>query len=345
MTKFTKVDLDITQYKPRMKPVYVSDVSDLEAIPFDAGKTTVQVKADGEFNLIHIDRKQIYAVNRFGRKTEDLPALRELHVLFLKHETEQAEILAEIYAVDESGKPVTLPNFIHYLKGGDKSLQSRIHLGMFDLIKNVDSIGTINPSKIMDSIARFKSLRNLNGKLCHVLEYIIPKDWEEVENYYEQKVNKEGWEGLVVRSNGDTWKAKPNRDVDAVIIGINKNNKGYAKGLAKSVRVALMRDDGSFVELGDATVASEAEARELFALTRVKVNENTQTVFVKPLVVVQIDFISLFPETTNRVYKLLLGGMMEIGTMQAVRMKSPRVKGYRKDKHACTEDVGLNQIE
>lgn len=324
-----------------MKPVYVGCGADLRAIPVKAGQTTAQVKADGEFSLIHMDRNQIYAVNRFGRKTEDLPALAEMHKKFLSRPLVDIEVLGEMYAVDEQGRPLSLPNFIHYLKGGDESLHERIHIGLFDIV----SADGIWGKSLAEPKRRFEILsRNFDGKLVHVLEWFEPTDEVDLAEYYVTKVEKEGWEGLVVRTNGDTYKAKPNHDIDAVIFGINKNNKGYAKGLAKSVKVALLLENGSFVELGDATVPSEAEARELFALTRVKVNENASTAFVKPLVVVRISYISLFPNTTNRIYKLLLGGFTEVGTMQAVRMKSPRVVGYRKDKKVCTEDIGMNQI-
>lgn len=346
MTKFTKVDLDITEHKPKMKAVYVANYRDLAvifpkcAIPQN---TTLQVKADGEFNWVHIDRKEIYAVNRFGRKTEDLPALKELHAQFLKYPyLQECELLAEMYAVDENGKALTLPNFIHYLKGNDKSLHDRIHLGLFDFIFfKSDTVGRVVRENT-NSILRFKMLEGYNGKLCHVLEWIEPKTWIEVEQYWSKKVDDEKWEGLVIRTNGDTWKAKPNRDVDAVVIGINKNNKGFDKRLAKSLKVALMRDDGNFVELGDATVPSNAEASELFALTRVKVSEDTNTVFVKPLVIVQIDYISVFPNTRNTIRDK--GNFAEIGEMPLVRMKSPRVKGYRRDKKVCVSDIGLNQI-
>lgn len=345
MTKFTKTDKDITAFKPKMKPIYVGKMTDLiEPLPKNVvGKGTLQVKADGEFNYVYIDRDRVYAVNRFGRKTEGLPALKELHMQFLKYEyLESCELLAEMYAVDENGKTLTLPQFIHYLKGHDKSLHNYIHLGLFDFIKFRSNVVGKVKGKNHDSEARFRMLEGLNGKLCHVLEWVKPKNWEEVEDFYKVKVDKEGWEGLVIRANGDTWKAKPNRDVDAVILGINKDNKSYGRGLAKSVRVGLLRDDGTFAVLGDATVPSNAEATELFGLTHVKTAEDGKTVYVKPIVVVKIAYISLFTETTNAVRDS--GNTRELGTMPLVKMKSPRIVGYRKDKKVCKSDIGLIQV-
>lgn len=337
MTVFTKVNLDITEYKPKMKPIYVTSLKDLHQIPVAFGQTTLQVKADGEFNWIHVDKYCCYAVNRFGRKTEDLPALRELHLKFLKHPFHTAEMLGEMYAMKD-GKPLSLPKFVHYLKGEDKTLQNDIHIGLFELV-NVDGF----KGNAVESPKRFDMMdRAFNGKLCHVLEWVNPENWKQIEQYWTEKVEKQGWEGLVARTNGDTYKAKPNQDIDAVIIGVNKNNKGYAKGMAKSVKVALMREDGNFVEIGDATVPTDYEARELFNLTRVAVGEAGSTLLVKPLVIVQISCISLFPDTYNVVHDKKT--LREIGTMKLVRMKSPRIVGYRKDKKVRVEDIGLNQV-
>lgn len=349
MVKFTKVNTDITQYKPKMKPIYVKQPDDLQAIPFEFGKTTVQLKADGEFTYVHLDKQGVYAINRFGRKTEDLPALTELWEGFMGVQSAtEMEVLGELYAVDLNGKPLPLPKFIHYLKGNDGYTAIRhanIHLGIFDVLKiTMRGKETVYPQKnFASSNRRFElAARFEKGNLANVLPYYTPKDMDEVYDIWVEKVVNEGWEGLVIR-NGETYKAKPNCDVDAVIIGVNKNTKGYEKGIAKSVVVALMNDEGNFVVLGDATVPSEAEARALFALTRVKVGEDPTTTWVTPIVVVQISYISLFADTTNDVRKRE-NTARQIGVTKFVRMKSPHVVAYRKDKKVCVSDVGLSQV-
>ena len=338
MTNFTKTTRDITEYKPKMKPIYVSKTQDLHKVSITYGQTTIQVKADGEFNLIHMDKKEAYALNRFGRKTTDLPALNELYNNFKATEADEIELLAEMYAKNDNGEPLPLPTFIHYLKGDDVSNHKKIHLGLFTLL--YFKVGKVI-RKQESSKTNFKLMESLNGKLCHILDYIVPRNKQEIEAYWYQKVVKEKWEGLIIR-NGETYKAKPNQDIDAVIIGINKNSKGYKKQLAKSVKVALMNENGNFIELGDSVVPTEQEAQEIFTLTKTKIFETNQTVYVKPLIVVKLNYISLFPNTQNTIRNGQT--YADLGTTTLAKMKSPRIVEYRKDKKACIQDIGVNQI-
>lgn len=301
---------------------------------------TAQVKADGEFNYIKYSREgETYLVNRFGRKTTDLPALKELKDLLMKWNFVEAEILAELYAVDEQGKPLTLPNLIHFLKGHETHLRQQIKLGLFDL-QSIN--GTRSDLTYPIKYETMQAWCN-GGKLVQVLEWIEPKDVAEVERYWKEKVEGEKWEGLVIRVNGDCWKLKPNCDIDVAIIGINKNNKGFEEGKAKSLKMALMNDDGGFVEIGDCSGVGEEEAKELFKLTEFKIGEDNTTVFVQPIVIVTIEYIQTYPDTRNKVYRLD-GGFKESGEQTLVRLRNPHVKGYRADKKACIEDISLSQL-
>jgi ATP-dependent DNA ligase len=97
------------------------------------------------------------------------------------------------------------------------------------------------------------------------------------------------WEGLVIRLNGDIWKVKPNCDVDVAIIGVNKNNKGYEEGKAKSLKMALMNEEGDYVEIGDCSGIGEEESKQLFDLTKsFKIGEDGTTVFVQPIVITTV---------------------------------------------------------
>lgn len=340
MAVFNKVDMDITSFKPKMKVAKT-----LTEIPFNFDKMrrniTVQVKADGEFNYIKYQREgETFAVNRFGRKTVGLPALNELVAHLVNWNIVEAELLAEMYAVGEHGEPLTLPNLIHYLKGSDARLHNQIKLGLFDLysINGVKS-ELIYPLKFEQMQAWFE-----NAKLVHVLEWIEPTTQQDIENFWHEKVEKQKWEGLIIRQNGETWKVKPNNDIDAVIIGINKNNKGFSEGKARSLKIALMNEDGNFVEIGDCSGIGEQEAQELYKLTEFKIGEDNTTIFVQPFVVVTIEYIQTYPDTRNKVYAIQNGTIKEVGYQSLIRLRNPHVKAYRADKKACIEDVGLNQI-
>jgi ATP-dependent DNA ligase len=140
-------------------------------------------------------------------------------------------------------------------------------------------------------------------------------------------------------------KVKPNCDVDVAIIGVNKNNKGYEEGKAKSLKMALMNEEGAYVEIGDCSGIGETESKELFELTKsFRVGEDSTTVFVEPVVIATVECIQTYRDTRNKVYRIENGQVREIGETTLVRLRNPHVKGYRADKKACIEDVGLNQV-
>jgi len=340
MTSFEKVDIDVTCYKPKMK--VAKNLKDVPINFANARNLTVQVKADGEFSYIKYEREgETFAVNRFGRKTTGLPCLVEMCEHLLKWNIVEAELLAELYSVDENDKPLTLPNLIHYLKGSDTSLQKRIKLGVFELVSlNGAKSELIYPLKFGQMFGWFNE-----AKLVHVLPWSEPTEFQHIQNFWNEKVEGEKWEGLVIRLNGDTWKVKPNCDIDVAIIGVNKNNKGFEQGKAKSLKMALMNEDGSFVEIGDCSGIGEEEAIQLFELVKgFKIGEDNITVYVQPVVIATVEYIQTYPETRNKVYSIQNGAVREVGEQTLVRLRNPHVKGYRADKKACIEDVGLNQI-
>lgn len=337
---FSKTDFDTTCYKPKMH-----QAKSLSEIPFSfnaRSNLTIQVKADGEFNWVKYQREgETYAVNRFGRKTTDLPCLKEFAEQLAKWNVVECEVLAELYAVDKNNNPLTLPNFIHFLKGEDKSLHNQVKIGLFDLL----SVNGVK-SELIYSMKYSNMMQWCEGgNLVHVLPWSEPTKLESVQNFWKEKVDHEKWEGLVIRQNNDIWKLKPNCDVDAVILGLNKNNKGWDEGMARSVKLALMTDEGNFVEIGDCSGVGEEEAMELRKLEEFKVSEDRTTVWVQPIVIVTVEYIATYPDTKNRVFSINDGAFKEMGEMTCVRLKSPHVKGYRADKKACIEDVGLNQVE
>jgi hypothetical protein len=352
---FSKVANDITCYKPKMR-----QAKRLYDVPlnFEHQKNiTWQVKADGEFNFVKYSREGLtYLLNRFGRQTTGLPCLNELMSLMQKWNIVEAEMLAELYAVDENERPLTLPNLVHFLKGKyhggpeckGKScygktvaqMHNQIRLGFFDIL-SVNGVKStlIYPVKFATMMGWFE-----DGRLMHVLPWGEPSKWESVDNAWVEKVEGEHWEGLIIR-NGDTYKVKPNCDVDVAIIGVNKNNKGFDQGRATSLKMGLMNDDDNFVEIGDCAGIGETESLELFELVKsFKIGEDATTVFVQPVVVMTVEYIETYPDTRNKVFQMGQALFKELGEQTLVRLRNPHVKGYRADKKICVEDIGLNQV-
>jgi ATP-dependent DNA ligase len=257
----------------------------------------------------------------------------------LKTGLEKAELLCELYAL-EDGKPLKLPDFIHYIKSGDPELLKKVNIGVFDLI-------SINGQPVQQSYAW--KVDEVNGwlqncKLCHILPNMKPTTVQEVENFWNEWVEKKGYEGLVARTNDEIYKIKPISEVDAVIIAINKRELFWSKQVT-SIRLALMDDQGRFVEIGDCASGITVDLRSsLWKLMDFKVGEDDKAVWVKPMVICTVQYTDVF-KGRNKVYAYDdQHGYQNVGTTELVRLRHPRLIGFRGEKKVDPQDIGLNQI-
>jgi hypothetical protein len=327
-------DIKIDYLKPKMRTL-----PSFKALKIVQGETIIQCKVDGEFTLLTFTKEGSFTVNRWGKARTDFPALNEFHEAMLKTGLEKAELLCELYA-KEGDRPLKLPDFIHYIKSGDSELLKKVNIGVFDLI-------SINGQPVQQSYAW--KLDEVSGwlqscKLCHVLPNIRPATIQEVENFWNDLVEKKGYEGLVARINDEIYKIKPISDVDAVIIAINKRELFWSKQVT-SVRLALMDDQGRFVEIGDCASGITRDLRtSLWKLMDFKVGEDDKCVWVKPVVICTVQYTDVF-KGRNKVYAYDdQHGYQNIGTTELVRLRHPRLIGFRGEKKVNPQDIGLNQI-
>jgi len=334
------VQINIDNYKPVMK--LLPSIQAIKVIPY---LTVVQVKVDGEFTLLRYQRNgNTYTVNRFGHLRMDFPALNEFKTAMDKTATEKAELLCELYAV-EDGKPLKLPSFIHYIKSKDEKLIGKIHIGIWDLLK-IDG-KTVNQPREW----RYQEVASwLKGcQLVSVLPYIKPKIIFEIENFWKLYVETRGYEGIVIRQNGETYKLKPRGELDAVIIGLNKKSSYGKQNLFSqqqitTLHLALMTPEGNFVEIGDVASGIDHQLRKaLWKLMDYKISETDKIVYIQPKVIVEVEYTELF-HSQNKIYKLTPQGYQHIGNMQLIRMRHPRLTRFRPDKQVNPQDLRLTQI-
>lgn len=328
----SKVNLKIDGYKPQMHSL--PDVEDLE---LDVFKTILMVKADGEFTFLAYSKDRVFTVNRYGHLRMDYPALNEFAEALRRAGITDAGVLCELYAVSE-GKPLKLPQFIHYVKSHDPELIAKVHIGVWDLV-------TMNGHEVhepyiwkMEEVAGW--LRDC--RLVHVLPYIVPTHLEEVREFWKEQVEEKGWEGLVARTTRGTFKIKPSGECDAVIIGINKK-KLLKQQKVTSIKLAVMDEDGCFIELSDCASGINHRLREvLYKLLEFKVGEDRNTVYVQPLVVVTVEYTETFQ---GKKRKLTYGlGYHERGRIPYVSLRHPRLTRIRSDKKVNPQDLRLTQI-
>ena len=301
----------------------------------------VQVKADGEFALVHYERSgETYTLNKWCRKRKDFPALNELiKVMEQKPTIEKAEFLSELYAVDDQGKMIPLPDFLHTIKGGGDL--TKVRLGLFDL-------HSINDKPVREPYSwKIEELQEWfkEAKLVSPLPFLKPPlTHEKIQQFWNTWVEAKNYEGLVARSNDEIFKIKPFFEADAVIIGINKKPNLERKEVT-SIKLALMEDQETFRELSDCASGISFPLRlKLYSvMEQFKVGEDKETIFIKPFIVVNVQYTDTFLNSQNRRWKYA-DKYVEVSKTRFMKLRHPRLICFRQDKTANPDDLRLTQI-
>jgi len=338
--KEATVNEKIDGLKPKMK--VLKSIEEIELTP----QTVIQLKVDGEFNKLVYERNgETFTVNKWGRKRKDFPALNQLINALNQTPIQKAEFLVELYA-KTGDKPLKLPQFIRLVKSHKPEDHMKIHIGIWDWIKaDGYRINQLFIWKCQELQEIFKDCTHVG-----VLPFFQPKNYTEVETLWQIYVEKYGWEGFVVRSNDEIFKVKPLGEVDAVIIGLNKES-GYGKKTlfeqkqVPSFKTAVMDENGNFIELCDCGSGLNVELRKaLWRLMDYKVGEDKETVYIKPFVVVQIEYMETFSKE-RQVLKFDGEKYVSVGTKPFVSLRHPRLRRFRPDKNGTNpQDVRATQI-
>jgi DNA modification methylase len=340
MKEYFSSERKIGDLKPNMRPL-----ERLELLEVTPNQTVVGAKLDGEFTLLSYNReRESYVLNKWGHIRQDFPALNQFVEAMNKTEVTHAELLCELYA-KEDGKPTNLPTFMRYIKGKDKDI-NKIHIGIWDLIK-ID--GNPPPN---DFAWKLEEVERWVKGCTHVavVPYIKPQTIQDIKDFWRACVEEKGYEGLVIRNGDQIFKIKPSLDVDAVIIGLNKESN-YGRNLSHfqqkeitSIKLALMQPDETFIELSDCASGITEELRTaLWKLMDYKVSEDDKTVYVKPIVVCTIQYTDTY-QKERQVLKFDGEKYTEAGTKPFVSLRHPRLIRFRPDKAVNPQDLRTTQI-
>jgi len=308
-------------------------------------ETVILAKLDGEFTLLSYTRGgECYTLNKWGHRRQDFPALNQFVEAMSKTEVTHVELLCELHA-RENGKPTNLPTFIRYVKAKNRDLD-KIHIGIWDLIKIDGYTPQQQFSWKLEEIEKWLK----DCTLVDVVPYVKPHTIQDVKDFWRTCVEEKGYEGLVIRNGDEIYKIKPCLEVDTVIIGINKKS-GYGKDLevmqrreARSIKLALMQPDGTFIELSDcASGINEELGKALFKLTDHKVGEDDRTIYVKPIVVCVIQYTDTFVKDRS-VLKYEQEKYTVTETKSFVALRHPRLIRFRADKTVNPQDLRTAQI-
>jgi ATP-dependent DNA ligase len=348
------VNENIDALRPSMKGLDFNDdrFPASEVAPLLQRDTVLMVKADGEFNRVTFNRDgESFALNGWGKKRTGIPALDELIGALKKTTVRKAEVLCELYAM-ENGKPLKLNRFISTIKSHDIQLiGEKVFIGIWDVL-------SVNGVKLNDQpfSVRISKAKSWTRECCHVhtLPHVQPQTLDGVLDFWQNYVVEQGYEGLVFRiPNGTVYKLKPLHDLDAVIIGVNKKayfekEKGQHfldKEQVTTVKVALMEEDDTFIEVSDVASGIDPSLRKaLWKLTEFKVGEDKDVIWIRPLFVVQLKYNELFQTKESRRLRFSVTGYVEMERRPFVRCRSPRLIGFRGDKQVSPQDLRISQI-
>lgn len=335
-----------------MKPIAGSDAFRL---PKTKGLYATR-KYDGEFALLFFDGKDMLSVNPGGTVRVGLPAYLEAAKLLKKAKVKSCILGGEIYLKDEPSQAQRVQQVVRVLRNPDSEKQlERLGLAVFDVIEHdgeeVDSTPAVY--NLLDKW--FKG-----GKQAHAAEYVVADTSDEVMEAFTEWVIGEGAEGLVVRHDRAGWfKLKARHNIDAAIIGFSEGSD-ERKGMLHDLLVAVMREDGTFHELGRVGGGFTDDGRkELAGMLRRRIvpsdyvavnNDYVAYEMVHPGPVIEISCLDLIPERArggpvNRMVLEWNGKRYSaLQRMPIVSMISPQFVRLRDDKEATVEDVNIRQI-
>jgi len=314
----------------------------------------VSRKYDGEFADIFYENGKAIIVNRSGRVRRGIPCIDEAAAILKKNGIREAVIPAELYFYDEKKK--TRVNDLINALANEKKI-GKLRLACYDLME-IDG-KEYKPQNYGETLEKLDEILK-GGKLIHAVDWKVAKSNAAVKDIFSQWVEKEGSEGIVVRSEMPfVWKVKPRHNVDAVVIGFTEGT-GEARGQVRSMLLALMPEEGKYqivTRVGGGM--TEKLKRELFDYFSPRVmksefldTDSNHVAFqmVEPDKVIEFSVNDVRWESPNGnienpVLVIQEGEYRLSENVNGISFVAPIIERFRDDKQADAGDVRLSQVE
>ena len=316
----------------------------------DGQRFAVTRKIDGHMQVVFYVDGQVFMLNANGKEkaSEGLKCLDAFAEAVKAAGLKQAVIAAELYLPREGGRP----------RCGDVQAaladkRDQLALAPFDIIE-------------LDGEAwKAENYADTHNKLCTIFqnEQVKPVQMrnassnDEVQQIYEEWVEGEGAEGLVVHSEAPiVWKVKTRHTIDAAVIGYTTADRGI-----RDLMFAVRRPDGLFQMFALGSTGMTDEDRADIAKRLSEKHVESQYVLsdsrgiayqmVKPELVFEISVLELVARgnddkiKTNPLlrYDEEQGWLME-GTPPGVSALGITIERERTDKHPTEIDVRISQL-
>lgn len=319
----------------------------------------VSRKVDGEFTVLIFRGGLAFTLNPGSTVRVGLPFLDEAASLLSKAGVNDVMIAGELYVYKESGR--TRVHDVSTTARGPKSEDDlrQLHFAVFDIISES------NKNVVQPFTETWKTITKWFGKgeRIHPVEAKTAKDAGEIGKIFEEWVEKEGAEGLVVRSDtAGIFKIKPRHSIDVAVLGFTES-QADRQGMLHDLLMGVQRDDGTLQVLGRVGGGfTEDQRRELLSDLKDMVVEseyaevNSDHVayqMVQPDWVAEVSCLDLISQTTRggSVDRMVLdfknNGSKQyhvVTKLPLATVISPQFVRRRDDKKVRPQDVGLRQV-
>jgi ATP dependent DNA ligase domain len=317
----------------------------------------VSRKIDGEFTVLMYDEEQAYTINPGGTVRVGLPWLDEAAEAFKKAGIRSARIAGELYVFDDRQR--TRVHDVSTVARSPRNQEdlNKLRFAPFDIIE-ID--GQTAGTHYADT---FQTLESLFGKTQRVqpVQTEVVKDTSGIARLFEQWVEKEEAEGLVVRSDAaGLFKVKPRHTLDVVVVGFTESTEDR-QGMLHDLLVAVMRADGTYHILTRVGGGFSEEVRRQYlsdlkdmVVTSEYVEVNSDYVayqMVRPKWIVEISCLDLISQTTRggHVNRMVIdfdpqSGYKVVRRLPLASVISPQFVRRRDDKQIHPDDIRIGQV-
>lgn len=314
---------------------------------FDCEKYSISTKYDGHLCFIIKNKGQTHLLNFNSAPFQREDLTKEIDSLINK----EGIIVGEIFCYKE-GERTRSFDLVKNMKIKDSSIQ----IVVFDII-NYDSVSYEKNSweEKREVITKLFS----RGKNIFPIDELEVESRKEIQTEFEDRVYNQNQEGLVVKGfNGPIFKIKPKLSFDFVVLGYSM---GYSDdfNLLKELLYGVKIEKNEYLIVGKVGSGFTIDQRTSFLekLNILKVDSNliepsgskTPFTFIKPQLVIELESVDIINNTSDQKIKKSLikfegSSYSKVENKPSVSLISPVFKGFREDKKAESDQVGINQI-
>ena len=342
----------VAEYKRFVASRYRS-VGPNEKDRLPSGPVYVSPKIDGQFWCLLLDGQDATLINPRGRiMTGALPLLNEARAA-MGGSDERLLIAGELHVERDSGR-ARVRDVAAAVGEGDAE---RLRFAAFDLVRVGDASMATTP--YADRLEKLQALIG-EGSYVTVVETRVVNDAEAILSLFDEWAGEGRGEGIILRAlDGRVYKMKPSFTLDAAVIGYT--TRVDLPGQARSLLLALMREDGLLQVVGSCGNLGDEDARKAI-LASLEGTETPSTYryasssgalfqFVTPKLVVEVrvNDVQSLDSSDAPVTRMVLEFSEGMGyrtrrPMAGVSLYHPVLERVRDDKAVNADDVRVAQV-